>query len=192
VTLLVVGLGNPGAEYAATRHNAGFFVIDELASRGGQPAFRQKFHGELAEARLPSGPVTLLKPLTYMNESGRSVRAAVDFYKRAPGEVLVVHDELDLPFGELRLKTGGGDAGHRGLRSITAHLGGPGYLRLRVGIGRPPPGFRGTPADFVLQGFATAERAELAALVAGAADAAELVASRGIAEAMSITHRPKL
>lgn len=191
MTLLVVGLGNPGAEYAATRHNAGFFVIDELAVRGGQPAFRQKFHGELAEARLPSGPLTLLKPLTYMNESGRSVRAALEFYKRDPSELLVIHDELDLPFGQLRLKTGGGDAGHRGLRSITAHLGGPGYHRLRFGIGRPPAGFRGTPADFVLQGFASAEKAELAALVTSAADAAELVASRGISEAMSITHRPK-
>lgn len=191
MTLLVVGLGNPGAQYAGTRHNAGFFVIDELASRGGQPAFRQKFHGELAEARLPTGPVTLLKPLTYMNESGRSVRAALEFYKRVPSELLVIHDELDLPFGQLRLKIGGGDAGHRGLRSITAHLGGPDYLRLRFGIGRPPAGFRGTPADFVLQGFASAEKAELAALVSSAADAAELVASRGIAEAMSITHRPK-
>ena len=189
MTLLVVGLGNPGAEYAATRHKAGVFVIDELASARGK-LLPQKFHGS-SPTRLASGPVALLKPLTYMNESGRSVRAALEFYKRAPSELLVIHDELDLPFGQLRLKIGGGDAGHRGLRSITAHLGGPDYLRLRFGIGRPPAGFRGTPADFVLQGFASAEKAELAALVSSAADAAELVASRGIAEAMSITHRPK-
>ena len=191
MTLLVVGLGNPGAEYAATRHNAGFFVIDELASRGGQPAFRQKFHGELAEARLPSGPVTLLKPLTYMNESGRSVGAAVSFYKVPLESLLVIHDELDLPFAEIRIKMGGGDAGNRGIRSVTGQLGKPDYVRIRVGIGKPPPGFRGGGADFVLQGFAPAERAELAALVARAADAAELIAKSGLAAAMNITHRQR-
>jgi PTH1 family peptidyl-tRNA hydrolase len=191
VTLLVVGLGNPGAEYAATRHNVGFVVIDELASRTGSPAFRKKFHGELAEARVGGEPASLLKPLTYMNESGRSVQAAVAFYKLPLSSVLVVHDELDLPFAEVRLKSGGGDAGNRGIRSIIAQLGSPDFMRLRVGIGRPPPGFRGAAADFVLQGFAPAERAELAALVARAADAAELVASRGLADAMNITHRQK-
>jgi peptidyl-tRNA hydrolase, PTH1 family len=189
VTLLVVGLGNPGAEYAATRHNLGFFVVDELASRAGAPPFRKKFHGELADARVGGEPATLLKPLTYMNDSGRSVQAAVAFYKLPLASVLVVHDELDLPFAEVRLKSGGGDAGNRGIRSLIAHLGSPDFARLRVGIGRPPPGFRGSPADFVLQGFAPAERAELAALVARAADTAELVATRGLAAAMNITHR---
>ena len=187
--LLVVGLGNPGAEYAASRHNLGFFVLDELASRAGSPPFRKKFHGEVADARVGGEPATLLRPMTYMNESGRSVQAAVAFYKLPLSSVLVVHDELDLPFAEVRLKSGGGDAGNRGIRSVIAQLGNPDFIRLRVGIGRPPPGFRGSPADFVLQGFPPAEKAELAALVARAADAAELVANRGLAVAMNLTHR---
>jgi PTH1 family peptidyl-tRNA hydrolase len=189
--LLVVGLGNPGAEYAATRHNLGFLVLDELCARAGSPPFRKKFHGELAEGRVGGEPATLLKPLTYMNESGRSVQAALAFYKLPLSSLLVIHDELDLPFAEVRLKSGGGDAGNRGIRSITAQLGSPDYVRIRVGIGHPPPGFRGGGADFVLQGFAPAERAELAALVARAADAAELIATRGLAAAMNITHRQK-
>lgn len=191
MSFLVVGLGNPGAEYAATRHNIGFIVADELASRAGSPPWRKKFHGELADARLAGEPVSLLKPLTYMNESGRSVGAAVSFYKFPLDRVIVIHDELDLPFAEVRLKSGGGDAGNRGVRSIIAHLGKPDFVRVRVGIGRPPAGFRGSAADFVLQGFAPAERAELAALVARAADAAELIASRGLAAAMNETHRQK-
>ena len=190
---LIVGLGNPGKEYARSRHNVGEEVVNELARRTGVTLKSGRDRALVAEAKFGAKRVVLAFPTTFMNDSGLAVGGLVRRYAiDGPGSIIVVHDELDLPFGELRLKTGGGDAGHRGLRSITAHLGGPGYLRLRVGIGRPPPGFRGTPADFVLQGFATAERAELAALVAGAADAAELVASRGIAEAMSITHRPKL
>jgi PTH1 family peptidyl-tRNA hydrolase len=189
LSLLVVGLGNPGAEYAATRHNLGFLVVDELAARAGSPAFRKKFNGEISDARVGGESATLLKPLTYMNESGRSVQAAVAFYKIPLASVLVVHDELDVPFAEVRLKLGGGDAGNRGVRSIIAQLGSGDFMRLRVGIGRPPPGFRGSAADFVLQGFAPAERAELAALVARAADTAELVASRGLAAAMNLTHR---
>lgn len=191
MSFLVVGLGNPGAEYASTRHNIGFHVVDELASRAGSPAWRKKFHGELADGRLAGEPASFLKPLTYMNESGRSVGAAVSFYKFSLDQVIVVHDELDLPFAEVKLKSGGGDAGNRGVRSIIAHLGKPDFVRLRVGIGRPPAGFRGSAADFVLQGFAPAERAELAALVARAADAAELIASRGLAAAMNETHRQK-
>src|SRR5262245_18308895 len=113
----------------------------------------------------------LLKPLTYMNSSDRSVQAALAFYKLQPSELLVVHDELDLAFGDVRLKQGGGDAGHRGLKSITQELGGPDYGRLRVGIGKPPPGFRGGGADFVLEGFRPAEKAELDRLVERAADA---------------------
>lgn len=190
--MLLVGLGNPGPEYAATRHNLGFLVVDELAARAGNPPFREKFHGELAEARVGSHGFKLLKPLTYMNVSGRSVRAAVAFYKVPLTELVVVHDEIDLPFAEIRLKTGGGDAGHRGVRSIAADLGTPDFIRIRIGVGRPPPGFRGSPADFVLQGFALAERAELAPLVTRAADAAELIASRGLAVAMNQIHRSKL
>jgi PTH1 family peptidyl-tRNA hydrolase len=124
-----------------------------------------------------------------MNESGRSVQAAVAFYKLPLSSVLVIHDELDLPFGDIRLKMGGGDAGNRGIRSLIGQLGSPDFMRLRLGIGKPPPGFRGGGADFVLQGFAPAEKAELATLVARAADTAELVATRGLAVAMNLTHR---
>ncbi|HEV8551146.1 MAG TPA: aminoacyl-tRNA hydrolase [Polyangiaceae bacterium] len=191
MSLLVVGLGNPGAEYASTRHNLGFMVVDELASRAGSPPWRSKFHGELADGRLAGEPATFLKPLTYMNESGRSVGAALSFFKLPLESLLVIHDDLDVPFPEVRLKSGGGDAGQRGVRSIIAHLGKPDFTRIRLGIGRPPAGFRGSAADFVLQGFAPAERVELAALVARAADAAELIASRGLAAAMNQTHRQK-
>ncbi|HWP08131.1 MAG TPA: aminoacyl-tRNA hydrolase [Polyangiaceae bacterium] len=191
MSLLVVGLGNPGAEYASTRHNLGFMVVDELVLRSGSPPWRKKFHGELAEGRVGSEPAHFLKPLTYMNESGRSVASALSFYKLPLESLLVIHDELDLPFAEVRLKSGGGDAGNRGIRSVTAQLGRPDFTRIRVGIGKPPPGFRGGGADFVLQGFAPAERAELATLVARAADAAELIAKSGLAAAMNITHRQK-
>jgi PTH1 family peptidyl-tRNA hydrolase len=190
--VLVVGLGNPGPEYAATRHNLGFLVVDELARRAENPPFREKFHGQLAEARVGAQSFKLLKPLTFMNVSGRSVRAAVTFYKLPLTEVVVVHDEIDLPFGEIRLKCGGGDAGNRGVRSVAAELGSPDFIRIRIGVGRPPPGFRGGAADFVLQGFAPAERAELAPLVTRAADAAELIASRGLATAMNQIHRSTL
>lgn len=187
--MIVVGLGNPGVEYAASRHNLGFMVVDELARRAGGVPLRKKFQGEYGEVTLAGRAMTLLRPLTYMNESGRCVRAALTFFKLLPDELLVVHDELDLPFGELRLKAGGGDAGHRGLRSISRELGTPDYPRLRLGIGKPPPGFHGGGRDFVLEGFRPAERAELGRLVGCAADAAELVATEGLATAMNITNR---
>ena len=186
--MLIVGLGNPGAEYEGTRHNIGFAVVDALSARVGSAPFRRRFHGDYAEAPLGDRSVGLLKPLTFMNDSGRSVQAAAAFYKRAPEDVLVVHDELDLPFADLKLKIGGGDAGHRGLRSVSAALG-PAYARLRVGIGRPPPGFAGTPADFVLRAFAPAEQAALSTLVERAVDAAELVVRSGIAAAMNQINR---
>lgn len=187
--MIVVGLGNPGPEYAQTRHNLGFMVVDELAARAGGAAFRNKFQGELAESRVGGGPATLLKPQTYMNNSGRSVQAALAFYKLPPSELLVVHDELDLEFGDVRLKQGGGNAGHNGLKSITQSLGTPDYARLRVGIGKPSPGFGGSGADFVLEGFRAAEKAELGRLVERAADAVELVAKVGLAAAMNTTNR---
>ena len=187
--MIVVGLGNPGPEYAATRHNLGFMVVDALGARGGGVRFRAKFQGEYAEAAIGGKPAMLLKPLTYMNNSGRSVQAALAFFKTPPEELLVVHDELDLPFGDVRLKQGGGDAGHRGLKSITEHVGTSEYPRLRLGIGKPPPGFRGGGADFVLEGFRAAEKAELGPLVERAADAAELVAKVGLAAAMTTTNR---
>ncbi|MDQ3866657.1 MAG: aminoacyl-tRNA hydrolase, partial [Actinomycetota bacterium] len=133
--VLVAGLGNPGREYASTRHNVGFMVCDELARRHGG-SFRSKFSGELAELRIDGARVALLKPLTFMNESGRAVGEAMRFYRLAPADVVVFHDELDLPPGKLRVKTGGGHAGHNGLRSITAHIGAE-FRRVRLGIGHP-------------------------------------------------------
>ena len=186
--ILVVGLGNPGPRYAQTRHNAGFMVIDAFASASGQ-AFRPRFQGEYAELELGAERVGLLKPSTFMNASGQSVRAASACFELEPEAVLVVHDELDLGFGELRLKLGGGDGGHRGLRSISAELGRPGYARLRVGIGRPPPDFEGDVADFVLQAFALEERSELPSLLERASEAVKVVISDGLDRAMNRTNQ---
>lgn len=190
--LLIAGLGNPGPRYQATRHNLGFRVIDELARQCGLPgsAFRDRFHGELASARLGEEEVLLLRPQTFMNDSGRSVQAACTFYKIKPAELIIAHDELDLPFAELRLKKGGGDGGNRGVRSITAAIG-PDYVRIRLGIGRPPPDFRGDPADFVLQAFASAELEAVEQMVSRATEAVTLVTSFGLEKAMNrINQRP--
>lgn len=189
--ILVVGLGNPGAKYADTRHNVGFIVVERLVSAaGGQ--WREKFNGRFSQLELWGTRLVVLEPLTYMNESGRSVQPAAAFFKIEPASVLVVHDELDLPFGELRLKQGGGDAGHRGLKSVSGQLGTPEYARLRVGIDRPPADFRGSQADYVLQAFAPAERAGLDDLIDRAVDAVRLVVERGLASAMNVTNqRPK-
>jgi PTH1 family peptidyl-tRNA hydrolase len=191
--LLIAGLGNPGPRYQATRHNIGFRVIDELARQCGVAAssFRDRFHGELASARLGSEDVLLLKPQTFMNESGRSVQAACTFYKIKPAELIVAHDELDLPFAEVRLKKGGGDGGNRGIRSISAAIG-PDYLRIRLGIGRPPPDFQGDVADFVLQSFPLAEQAIVERMIVRATEAASLVTSLGLEKAMNrINQRPR-
>ena len=175
---LVVGLGNPGPRYARTRHNGGFLVVDALARAGAFPEWREKFSGELTKGRLSIGgsaeDVALLKPMTYMNDSGRSVQAAVAFFHVAAqggAELIVVHDELDLAFADVRLKVGGGHAGHNGLRSIIGALGAD-FARVRVGIGRPPPEFRGEVADFVLQDFDPVEAASVGDVVAKAAKAA--------------------
>jgi PTH1 family peptidyl-tRNA hydrolase len=186
--ILFVGLGNPGKRYAETRHNIGFIVADRLAERAGG-VFRDKFSGRFAEGVFENERVGILQPQTYMNESGQSVAAATTFYKIEPKLVVIVHDELDLPFATLRLKCGGGEAGHNGLRSVTAHLGTKDYVRLRFGVGKPPAGFRGTGADFVLQAFAPAERAELGDLVDKAADAAGLFVREGLEHAMNATNR---
>jgi PTH1 family peptidyl-tRNA hydrolase len=191
--LLIAGLGNPGPRYQATRHNVGFRLIDELARQCGVPAsaFKDRFQGEVASARLAGTDVVLLRPQTFMNESGRSVQAACAFYKIKPAELIVAHDDLDVPFSEVRLKQGGGDGGQRGVRSVTAALG-PDYLRFRLGIGRPPPDFRGDVADFVLQAFASTELATVEQMVARAAEAASLVTSLGLEKAMNrINQRPR-
>jgi len=140
---LIVGLGNPGREYASHRHNVGFMAVDALWQQVRGEPFREKFSGEYARVTLAGEPAILLKPMTYMNESGRSVQPALAFFKIAPADLIVLHDELDLPFRDVRLKFGGGHAGHNGLRSIMAHVGTGDFGRVRIGVGRPPPGFRG-------------------------------------------------
>ncbi|MDX6511946.1 MAG: peptidyl-tRNA hydrolase, family [Gaiellaceae bacterium] len=175
--LLVVGLGNPGREYARHRHNAGHMVVDELARRHGA-SWRGKFSGQLAEARLDGHRVALLKPETYMNESGRSVAAAAAFFKVPPDAVLVVHDEGDLDLGRLQARFGGGLGGHNGLKSIAAHLKTPDFLRLRVGVGRPERGDPRPLADYVLSDFGPADDVE--SLVARAADAVESLDAEGL------------
>ncbi|HZQ03246.1 MAG TPA: aminoacyl-tRNA hydrolase [Gaiellaceae bacterium] len=175
--LLVVGLGNPGREYARNRHNVGQLVVDELARRHGG-SWRGKFSGRLAEVRIDDHKVALLKPETYMNESGRSVRAAMDFFRLEPRAVLIVHDESDLEPGRLQARLGGGLAGHNGLRSVAQQLGTPDFLRLRVGVGRPGRGDRRPLADYVLSDFEPHEDAE--AIVARAADAVETLGDEGL------------
>jgi peptidyl-tRNA hydrolase, PTH1 family len=164
---LVVGLGNPGSRYAKTRHNVGFLVVEELARAASFPEWREKFSGEFTKGRIDGEDVVLLKPQTFMNDSGRSVQAAVAFFHVAAqggAELVVVHDELDLPFADVRLKVGGGHSGHNGLRSIIGVLGAD-FARVRVGIGRPPPEFRGEVADFVLQDFDPVEAASVGDVV---------------------------
>jgi len=181
---LVVGLGNPGPKYAETRHNLGFVVVDAFAAKVQSPPWREKFHGLFALSELEGTQVGLLKPMTFMNLSGRSVQAAQAFYKVPLSDVLVAHDELDLPFGQVRLKVGGGEAGHNGLRSITGAIG-PDYVRLRIGVGRPPPEFRGRGADFVLEALAPAERAEIDSVIGRAVEAVSLVIGSGLSRAMN-------
>ncbi|MFO0762590.1 MAG: aminoacyl-tRNA hydrolase [Byssovorax sp.] len=190
--LLVVGLGNPGKEYASHRHNVGFMVLDELARLAKADSFRDKFSGEIARAEIAGEPAMLLKPQTFMNLSGQCVQPAMAFYKVEPSALIVVHDELDVPFGELRLKVGGGHAGHNGLRSIMASASTGDFVRLRVGVGRPPASFRGDVADYVLSGFDSAERAALPALVTRAAKVVVDIARRGLDPAMKAANtKPK-
>ena len=175
--LLVVGLGNPGREYSGNRHNVGFMVVDELARRHGG-SWRAKFSGQLAEVRIDGHRVALLKPETYMNESGRSLGAAARFFKVEPEQVLVVHDDVDLETGRLQARAGGGLAGHNGLRSLAQHLGSQDFLRLRIGVGRPGRGDPRSVADWVLSAFAPEDDAE--ALVSRSADAVETIVSDGL------------
>ena len=180
--LLVAGLGNPGREYERTRHNAGWLVVDELARRH-DGSWRSKFSGLLAEIRLDGSRLALLKPETYMNESGRSVAAAARFFKVEPGALLVVHDDVDLEPGRLQARRGGGLAGHNGLRSLADALGSQDFLRLRIGVGRPGRGDPRPVADWVLSPFAPEEDVE--ALVARGADAVETIATEGLEAAQA-------
>ena len=184
--LLVVGLGNPGREYARNRHNVGHLVLDELARRHGG-SWKSKFSGQLAEIRLDGHKVALLKPETYMNESGVAVSGATRFYKLEPGEVLIVHDEGDFDLGRLQARKGGGFAGHNGLRSIAQHLKTPDFLRLRVGVGRPERGDPRPLADYVLSNFEPQDDADN--LVARAADAVEQLDADGVEQAQRAVNR---
>lgn len=184
---LVVGLGNPGPAYERTRHNVGFLVADSLAERvGGRFTAHKKSGADLLQARLDGRQVLIAKPRSYMNLSGRSVAALARFFSVPPTEVVVIHDELDIPFGEIRLKRGGGEGGHNGLRSVSEALTSKDYLRTRIGIGRPPG--RQNPADYVLKPFSSVERKELPTVVEQAADAVELLLRVGLEAAQNQLH----
>jgi PTH1 family peptidyl-tRNA hydrolase len=183
---LIVGLGNPGPTYAGNRHNVGFMVLDLLAERVGGKFKAHKGRADVLEGRLAGEPVVLAKPKSYMNESGGPVASVRGFYKAPLEQIVVVHDELDIPYGTLRLKRGGGDNGHNGLRSLTRSLGSREYLRVRVGIGRPPG--RQDPADFVLEDFRAAERKDLPFYVDRAADAVEALITIGLEPAQNRFH----
>jgi len=185
--LLVVGLGNPGPQYAKTRHNVGFMVADLLAARLGAPFKVHKRSGaDIVTGRLGNRSVILAKPRAYMNESGRHVGPLAKFYSVSAADVIVIHDELDIDFGTIRLKVGGGEGGHNGLRSVVNALGTKDFQRVRIGIGRPPG--RKDPAAFVLETFTAAERDEVPAIYAQAADATELLIETGLESAQNLVH----
>lgn len=183
---LVVGLGNPGPSYAKNRHNAGFMVLDVLAARAGGRFKSHRSRTDVLEGRLAGARAVLAKPRSFMNESGGPVKGLCDFYKAPVERLVVVHDELDIPFGVIRLKRGGGDNGHNGLRSITKSLGTRDYLRVRFGVGRPPG--RMDPAAFVLKDFSAAERKDLDLEADRAADAVEALISDGLGAAQNVFH----
>ncbi|MEQ8835137.1 MAG: aminoacyl-tRNA hydrolase [Miltoncostaeaceae bacterium] len=184
---LVAGLGNPGPRYAGTRHNAGQLVVEELARRLGAGRFADRYAGRYLDTRGPAGPVALLVPTTFMNDSGRSVGPAAGSLRIPPERILVVHDEIDLPFGTVRAKRGGGHGGHNGLRSIVQGVGGNDFARVRVGVGRPPEHFRGDAAAWVLARFSE-PAAEVEAMVGRAADMAEVALAEGLESAIARFH----
>jgi PTH1 family peptidyl-tRNA hydrolase len=187
---LVVGLGNPGREYEGSRHNVGFMAADALRASAGLPDYKAKFSGLFTRGELDGVPVALLKPQTYMNLSGDSVQPAAAFLKVATASIIVVHDELDLPWRDVRLKMGGGHAGNNGVRSIIQRLGAE-FVRVRVGIGKPPPGFRGDMAAWVLSRFDGVERAELPDVVDQAARAVRAVVTTSLSAAMLAVNTKK-
>lgn len=180
---VIVGLGNPGDRYARTRHNVGYDVIDELVRRFVLPKGRTKFEAETWELELGGEKLWLLKPLTFMNLSGRCVRQCLEFFQLSPADLLAISDDLNLPLGQLRMRASGSDGGQKGLRDIQQQLGTPEYARLRIGIGRPPGQM--DSADFVLSRFAKAEQPDIEHAIVCAADGVELWVRSGIAEAMN-------
>lgn len=183
---LVVGLGNPGPDYAANRHNVGQMVVGELAGRASSPFKSSRSNAMVADGHIGSSRFVLAKPLSFMNLSGGPTASLLKYYKLEPSNLIVVHDELDIPFDTIRLKVGGGNGGHNGIRDIASALGTPDFLRVRVGIGRPPG--RQAAADFVLRNFGSTERDVLPSLISDAADAVELIAGSGLAAAQLRFH----
>ncbi len=179
---LVVGLGNPGAEYARTRHNFGFFVIDELFGQAGGISWQEKFKGAFCRLRVDRLPVTLLKPMTYMNRSGSSVARAAQFFDYSPPQIIVVHDEVDLEFGTVRVKCGGGTAGHKGLISIKQQIGNAEFIRVRMGIGRP---VHGDVSDYVLSRFSTEQEIILMDIIGRGVNAVTHILTSGATAAMN-------
>ncbi|MCL2450139.1 MAG: aminoacyl-tRNA hydrolase [Polyangiaceae bacterium] len=183
--LLLVGLGNPGREYEGSRHNLGFMAVDALCRAEKWPEFKSKFSGLWTRGELAGQSMVVLKPQTYMNLSGESVQPAAAFFKVAPKDIVVLHDELDLPWRDVRLKFGGGHAGNNGVRSLIDRLGTPDFARVRMGIGKPPAGFRGQAADWVLSNLDPIERAELPGVIDEALAAVRSVAESGLSAAMN-------
>lgn len=184
---LIVGAGNPGPRYAATRHNIGVMVADAMVARAGERyTVHKKSGAEVASLRIGGDVVLVARPRVYMNELGRQVGPLASFHKVAPADVVVLHDELDIDFGLVRLKRGGGEGGHNGLRSISSALGTRDYLRVRLGIGRPPG--RMDPADFVLKPFPAADRAEVELMVTNGVDAVDLLLTSSLEDAQNTVH----
>lgn len=189
-TWLVVGLGNPGPKYAGNRHNVGAMVIDLLAGRAGVKLRAHKAGASAESVRLAGRRAIIGVPHSYMNLSGGATKGLATFFSVPPERTIVIHDELDIPFGQVRLKQGGGEGGHNGLRSITASFGTKDYLRVRVGIDRPPG--RMDAAAYVLKDFSSTERKELPFLLEDAADAVELLLEKGLTDAQQVIHAPRL
>jgi PTH1 family peptidyl-tRNA hydrolase len=183
---LIVGLGNPGPSYSGHRHNVGAMVVDQLAVRTSGSLRSHKARAAAAEVRVGTQRAIIAKPLTFMNESGGPVAGLLSFYKVPVENLIVIHDELDIPFAQVRLKLGGGEGGHNGLRSVTKSVGTRDYLRVRVGIGRPPG--RMDAADYVLHDFSSTERSEVPLLISDAADAVERLVAEGLVTAQQEWH----
>lgn len=179
---IIAGLGNPGDQYRMTRHNMGFLVLDALAEDAGIAVQKKKFEALLGDGRIGNERVLLVKPQTFMNLSGQSIRQAADFYQKTPEEIIVVHDDLDLPFGTVRIKVGGGDGGHKGIRSLMDHLGGA-FTRVRLGIGKPS--FKDDTEHYVLQPFPKADLETLAEVVRKACEAVREILDSGVRPAMN-------
>ncbi|HEX8960681.1 MAG TPA: aminoacyl-tRNA hydrolase [Geobacteraceae bacterium] len=188
-TKLIVGLGNPGPKYSWTRHNAGFMVLEELSRRAGIPVSRKTFSGLFGEGQYRGERLLLLKPQTFMNLSGRSVNPALHFHRLSLQDLIVIHDDLDIPFGRVKMKEGGGHAGHNGLRSLMQELGSGQFTRIRVGIGRPG---HGDAADYVLSPFSRDEQALLPRITEGTVDFLELLLAEGLPKAMSLCNNKDL